>query len=126
MILTSLGTMAVALTIAAFWLQRMVLAIGSAFAWMVFAADAYIVSGGDATTAAYWVFWFGIAMTIAMALEAVVTQRSAKKIKEEETALPYDNGNTHPIDKLRKKHGLSPSKARESKERKRKARDIEF
>jgi hypothetical protein len=113
MILTSLGSMAVALTIAAFWLKRVVLSIGAAFAWLVFAVDAYIVSAGVVTTAAYWVFWFGIAMTIGMALEAAITRRPWHEIHEEEAEPEDKDLSTHPVDKLRKKHGMAPSEARE-------------
>ena len=113
MILSSLGGMAVAMTIAAFYIKRVVLAIGAAFIWLVLAADAYIVSAGDMTTAAYWVFWLGIAMAIAMSLEAVITQRSAKKIKEEESAVAtLSKEYEHPADKIRREHGLPPSAAR--------------
>jgi len=113
MILSSLGGMAVALSIAGFYIKRTVLMIGAAFCWLVLAADAYIVSAGDMTTAAYWVFWFGIAMAIAMALEAVITQRAAKEIKEEESAVDnLSRENEHPADKLRRKHGMKPLKNR--------------
>ena len=123
-ILLALGLIAVILMVAAFCLKRQVLAIGSAFAWLVFASAAYIESAGDMATAAYWIFWFGIAMAIAMSLESVLMQRSAKKIKEEEAAM--DNLSKvyeHPADAIRRKHGLPPSNARKRQEVRRREKD---
>ena len=123
-ILLALGLIAVILMVAAFCLKRQVLAIGSAFAWLVFAGAAYIESAGDATTAAYWIFWFGIAMAIAMSLEAVIVQRSAKKIREEETAIAtLSKEYEHPADRIRREHGLPPSEARKRQATRRREKD---
>jgi len=123
-ILLALGLIAVILMVAAFCLKRQVLAIGSAFAWLVFAGAAYIESAGDATTAAYWIFWFGIAMSIAMALEAVLVQRSAKKIREEETAIAtLSKEYEHPADRIRREHGLPPSEARKRRKTRQREKD---
>jgi len=123
-ILLILGLIAVFLMIAAYCLKRQVLAISSSFSWLVFGLAAYIEAAGDTALALYWIFWFGIAMTIAMSLEAVLMQRSAKKIKEEETAIAtlskeYEN----PADRIRREHGLPPSDARKRRAVRRKEKD---
>jgi hypothetical protein len=119
--LTAILTVAsLSLTILAYIVKRATIGIGAAFAWLVLSLHCY-----DQSTVAwdiyYSLFWFGIAMTLGVLIEAVgmkvwayFSGNSGESEKETKTkkAEPTQTVYMHPADRLRAKHGLPPSAAR--------------
>lgn len=120
MITGALAMVALGLTIIAYSLKRTTLALGAAFAWLLFAIQGY------ANSAVMWdiyycMFWFGIAMMLGIGIEASAMRiwatfgrndneisNNGKKPTRREVSTEY----MHPADKLRIKHGLPPSAQR--------------
>lgn len=122
LVLLIIGLIALGLTVSSFWLKQIVLAVGSAFAWLLMGAYGYITAAGSESSIYFYVFFFGIAMTITMAVEAVLIERGAHKeasytsaereFQRKERAEPKV-APMHPMDKVRARHGMAPSEARE-------------
>lgn len=120
-----LAIVSIALTALAYIIKRATLAIGAAFSWLLFALQGY--SSSTTTWDIYYcMFWFGIAMMLAIAIESVQMRiwtsfgnSGEKETKEQEVKRQKKEApetmvvHISPTDKLRAKHGLPPSKARD-------------
>lgn len=112
--------LALGLTVGGFYLRRVVLVIGSAMAWLLIGVYGYVQAAGVMTSIYYWVFWFGIAMAIGIGVESMLVRRPIRELREEDEdidhtktlATPLKTEYEHPVDKMRREHGLPPSSQR--------------
>lgn len=117
-----LGAVSVLLTAIGYATKRMSITISSAFAWMITGINSY---GYSSITwdMFYILFWFCIAMTLGVSVEAVTMRFSSSNEEEHEqkTTKQHDSTEYKPshIDQLRARHGLSPSIIRERNKRNR-------
>jgi hypothetical protein len=121
---------AVSLTAIGYSVKRAVVAVAGAFAWLLFGLQNYQLS---ITTwdMYYGLFWFSLGTFLAITVDSIwilIQEQNEKAIeidKEEKIERKElvneatENGEIHPIDKLRIKHGMAPSEARAIKKQNR-------
>ncbi len=127
----ALVTLVIGLTISAYYLKQAILGIASAFAWGLLAMYAY--TNSTVTWDVYYgLFWFSIAMALAVGLqsalmnfnlwreksEAQEKQEINKKKDVEKTANGERRFESH-IDRVRREHGLPPSEVKERRKNRR-------
>ncbi len=112
----AMAFIAVCFTIAAYYLKQVVLAVACTFGWLIIAAYGYITAAGDMTNIYFYVFFFGVAMTITMGFESLRIMQMSREYREDETEEREfkHKERTEPkeqlskADKLRVKHGMTP------------------
>lgn len=116
-ILITLGAIATALLIAAYWKDKTILTIAADMLWLLFALQSYSLSTQN------WLNWdiymgmffFGIMLMLATVIESLwqkVNHPDAQKALDESLKnTPEGNGKkVHTVNYTRAKHGLPPRK----------------
>lgn len=126
MFLIVVALIAVALTWLAYKERRITIGIGAAFGWLI--TSVYSYSQSTAIWDIYFcLFWFAIAMMLAIGIEAAMMRASApgtvSDLPENTNKTPSNEHSEylHPVDKIRMKHGLPPSAARERRDKNRRS-----
>ncbi len=122
MFTATLAVICLALTLGAYAMRRITLAVGAAFSWLLLGMRAYGESVAE-WDIYYSLFFFCIAMLLTIAVESVTFWRNQEernvKTKNEiaeqrkEGTSTENDYETSKIDKVRRKHGLSKSEIRE-------------